>query len=58
VYLLVLHACFYLGFEFLKGSLRDVFKSRSVFKGLREICVQSKDDSVHTVTFMMAVNIV
>jgi hypothetical protein len=33
MYLLVFHAYFYWGFEFLKGSLRDVFISRSAFKG-------------------------
>jgi hypothetical protein len=34
VYLLVFHAYFYWEFEFLKGSLRDAFISRSALKGL------------------------
>jgi hypothetical protein len=33
VYLLVFHAYFYWRFKFLKGSLRDVFISRSALKG-------------------------
>jgi hypothetical protein len=34
VYLLGFHAYFYWEFYFLKGSLRDVFISRSALKGL------------------------
>jgi hypothetical protein len=33
VYLLVFHAYIYWGFQFLMGSLRDVFISRSTLKG-------------------------
>jgi hypothetical protein len=33
VYLLFFHAYFYCAFKFLKGSLRDVFISRSGLKG-------------------------
>jgi hypothetical protein len=33
MYLLIFHAYFYWEFKFLKGSLRDVFISRSALKG-------------------------
>jgi hypothetical protein len=35
---MVFHAYFYWGFQYLKGSLRDVFISRSGLKGSLIIC--------------------